>query len=510
MLSYDDLVSFAAGHVNDPVELAKSLVAWEWTSWHAFGVEGIRASDVHDLNSTLYGACGWRNALFESIFEDLGFQTRTVCLPDVPIQGGHVASEVFINGKWMFFDATFGLFFEARGGGDPLSVEEVRAQWSNVEIKGCTLPGWQGQMADPAAIDVGQTFKTLTDPYALHPGFPADMGVLGGELESVYVSPGLYVIDSGTQIRVGAGERSWATAYDTTNSAPWISLRDYFDDLGRLDTRILEMDDGHRTFLSFDPGNHYDWQQISVDVRNNFYIDRVVIEKDGGSRTVTVYDARGAPDFDPENHYPWLSRTLYYTSWGALERETGVFDDGSTWATSYDPGQAPDPEVTDPNPPSLALSSYKVLIGSTLTATLVPGAAPVGSPHFQWERSWDGETWSSIELDQDSYAPSENEGGAILRVRVNYADELGISYSLASSEATVVDPIPHNEHLTGTDRLDVLYGHAGNDTAEGLEGNDLLYGGEGNNQLCGGDGDDFLQAGAGDDLLDGGAGKDQL
>jgi Ca2+-binding RTX toxin-like protein len=79
--------------------------------------------------------------------------------------------------------------------------------------------------------------------------------------------------------------------------------------------------------------------------------------------------------------------------------------------------------------------------------------------------------------------------------------------------------------LTGTSAIDVFFGDAGNNTANGGAGADLLDGGAGNDTLLGGNGADMLLGGAGDDflggdgtyggaggddVLDGGAGNDKL
>lgn len=65
-----------------------------------------------------------------------------------------------------------------------------------------------------------------------------------------------------------------------------------------------------------------------------------------------------------------------------------------------------------------------------------------------------------------------------------------------------------NDHLTGTDNVDILYGQDGNDTLRSGAGNDFLDGGADNDRLEAGDGDDTLIGGTGDDYLYGGSGAD--
>jgi Ca2+-binding RTX toxin-like protein len=67
-----------------------------------------------------------------------------------------------------------------------------------------------------------------------------------------------------------------------------------------------------------------------------------------------------------------------------------------------------------------------------------------------------------------------------------------------------------NEVLVATDKNDLIYMRAGDDTAYGEGGNDIIYGGAGIDRLYGGDGNDIIHGEDGGDLIDGGAGDDIL
>lgn len=55
----------------------------------------------------------------------------------------------------MWFDPTFGTYFEPVGGGDPLSIEEVRALGpNNVVLVKATLPGWEVAFLELCGKDV--------------------------------------------------------------------------------------------------------------------------------------------------------------------------------------------------------------------------------------------------------------------------------------------------------------------------------------------------------------------
>lgn len=65
-----------------------------------------------------------------------------------------------------------------------------------------------------------------------------------------------------------------------------------------------------------------------------------------------------------------------------------------------------------------------------------------------------------------------------------------------------------DEHLVGTDALDLLVGGRGADILEGRGGRDVLHGGKGGDRLLGEGGNDILDGGQGWDTLEGGVGND--
>ncbi|KZK85078.1 Bifunctional hemolysin/adenylate cyclase precursor [Pseudovibrio sp. Ad13] len=59
----------------------------------------------------------------------------------------------------------------------------------------------------------------------------------------------------------------------------------------------------------------------------------------------------------------------------------------------------------------------------------------------------------------------------------------------------------YDDHITGNDENNKIWGYGGDDILEGGEGNDTLLGGKGNDVLKAGNGNDTLEGGAGDDEL---------
>src|SRR5207237_502746 len=66
-----------------------------------------------------------------------------------------------------------------------------------------------------------------------------------------------------------------------------------------------------------------------------------------------------------------------------------------------------------------------------------------------------------------------------------------------------------NNHISGHNNVETIYGLDGNDTLYGKGGDDTLYGGNGNDILDGGTGNDTLYGEVGSDTLHGHAGSDK-
>lgn len=60
------------------------------------------------------GLCSSMAQVFVILCRRAGIPARIISLHHMPFMGGHSVSEVFYNGKWHFFDPTFGIFFYNR------------------------------------------------------------------------------------------------------------------------------------------------------------------------------------------------------------------------------------------------------------------------------------------------------------------------------------------------------------------------------------------------------------
>lgn len=317
--NYAKLLDFVRQNASDPVELAKALTNWAWASLLPGGY-GPTPETNADVPAGLNASCGWRDVLMKGLFAEIGIEGRRVNFYDVPYQGGHTATELKIGGKWMFFDATFGVYFTAKGSNVPLSIAEVFQQWPNVDVMQSTLDGWQGKFLSPGSIDPA-AYATVTD-YALY--MPHDFhgvdGVLGGEINSLYLGPNTAYYVNNEDIPVPSGHFTWKERVDTSNNYDWYKITDRYYD-GKLDTRSGLYDNGARWFVDYDQRNEYAWASETTYVTANSRIDsRTTVFDDGSYRII---------DWDATNRFDWKRIEDHYDQSGVLTSRTIENDDGS-------------------------------------------------------------------------------------------------------------------------------------------------------------------------------------
>jgi hypothetical protein len=185
--NYDALLRFVRKTAN-LVEAAKTLTAWQWTVLlpGKYGVPPVAASNVPVV---LNASCGWRNILLKTLFADVGISGRTVNFYNVLYQGNHTATELFIHTKWMFFDPTFGTYFESACGGSPLSIAEVRMLGrSRVLLKQSSLTGWTGIWREIDGLNC--QYEVKSDSIFERPISVARVrGRPSGDVENLYFGP---------------------------------------------------------------------------------------------------------------------------------------------------------------------------------------------------------------------------------------------------------------------------------------------------------------------------------
>jgi Ca2+-binding RTX toxin-like protein len=152
---------------------------------------------------------------------------------------------------------------------------------------------------------------------------------------------------------------------------------------------------------------------------------------------------------------------------------------------------------------------------SVLTAVKVVELPALGQVWLNGVAVRVGQVLSFAEMDQLSFALSENVNGPIGQLTIEATDPEGLStrWSLAleiQGESYTNVGTSGNDTLYGSIGDDILYGMGGNDLLVGNAGNDTLLGGLGNDTLLGGSGNDYLDGGPGNDYLDGGTGNDTM
>lgn len=326
--NYNDLATYVRANASNPLKVAKVMTAWVWTSFHAFSSPNVPPpTDIHDLTKVEYGACGWRALMITTLLEEIGIKTRLVHFWDVPVQGSHVAAELFINGKWMFFDPSFGVYYESKKG-VPLSLEEVRAQWPNVVIKHSNLPGWTGERADPTAIDASKTYSTITDTFFEHPGLTNRIDDISGELISLHLSEQVSYRQDGVLTPLNTGGRTWKTYVDTANKSSWKEIIQYYSSNGKLEEVHTTYDNKDEMFVLYDPYNKYDWTKRTIYTRDNYFMKYAITDYDDGHKLIKEYDSR--------NEFNWTYSLKYYNKSGQLRWQNADYDDGTKGLFSFD------------------------------------------------------------------------------------------------------------------------------------------------------------------------------
>ncbi|WP_210485555.1 calcium-binding protein [Microvirga antarctica] len=527
MTNYDKLAAFVRAHRSDPLNLAKIINAWEWTSLEG-GSYGPVPTGAENVPDVLAASCGWRQILMTELFKEIGIKSRAVNFYNVPFQGNHTAVELNINGKWMFFDPTFGTYFESLSGGKPLSAAEARAKWPNVVVKKATLDGWQGKFVDLASINPKTAYKTQVDEFFNRPLAATNLPfVLSAEIKSLYFGPEAGYFLDGQKTPMPASGATWITRVDTKHKAPWTRIVDTFDKNGKLDSRWGEFDTSSKKhygwFIDWDQADKYDWAVKTTYVGNvrNAVLDYTLIVNDDKSKVLIDYDSAPSKEV-------WSVMTTYRTASGAMDWQTGTYDDGRTWMTDWDQaGSLPWKSFRD---------EYDAA-GNVLTTSFIGDDGVSSVVEWSTVNTLAGTAYGDVltgtsgrdflkgfagnDVLIGDTGPDRLEGGA--GNDIYYTDSLedlviekanGGTDTVRSTVSWVLAPNVENLVLlsgrygTGNAEKNFIFGNAENNVLSGMAGNDHLSGQGGDDILSGGTGNDVLEGGLGADILSGNAGAD--
>lgn len=527
MSNYDTLVRFVRAHAKDPLGLAKVINAWEWASL-AGGSYGPTPSSAENVPVVLAASCGWRQVLMADLFKQIGIESRAVNFYNVPFQGNHTAIELLIHGKWMFFDPTFGTYFERAGGGAPLSAAEVRSLWPKVVVKKSNLEGWQGKFIDLSKINPAKVYSTYKDDYFYRPKAAIDVPfVLSGEIKSLYLGPKATYFVEGINTDLPASGARWVTRVDKSDKYSWEQYVDTYDAAGRRDSRWGVYDITSKThyawFIDWDQDGRYDWASKTTYIGNtrNAVFDYTVVVNDDKTKTIIDYDTL-------PYKADWSEKTSHYSATGALDWQTGIFDDGRSWRTDWD--------------------QTNIHVWKHYTDTYDSGGRILATTFVNDDGSIDTVDWSTVPGQNGTSgsnvlngSPGRDflqglagndvliggggqdrlDGGAGNDIYyVNSLNDLVVervkggtdtvrsngSYVLPENVENLV--LLSGTHGTGNVGKNYIAGNDSANVLSGLSGNDHLSGQAGDDRLSGGIGRDILEGGAGADTLSGGAGAD--
>ncbi len=178
----------------------------------------------------------------------------------------------------------------------------------------------------------------------------------------------------------------------------------------------------------------------------------------------------------------------------------GAYDDDETDAHDRTDQDMPEAEVADADDTGSG-SSIMDFIGKDADT----GAAATGlvDAELSTENVTDQNTAASL-LPAVGVLPDMDQDAEI--------DIGGDHVSDGSSETAerVAVGTSGDDHIAGSEAVDVAHGYDGDDAMTGAEGDDELLGGLGADSLTGDAGDDTLHGGAGGDILQGGDGDDRM
>lgn len=514
---YEDLVAYVKANKSNPLATAKVMVSWIWAS-----VEALNGpTKTSEVVSMLKGACGWRDNLLESLFDTIGIEHRRANFFDVPIQSNHSATELRINGKWMFFDAMMGIYFTFKGSSTPISMEEVRNNWPNVIVHKSSLEGWQGKFIDPKTISPAN-FEVYDDLFVHAPkDFYKTDNAIPAELFTIYFGPKAGYLQDGKATNMVNQSRSWKTAVDQAHTKAWAEQTSIYDASGRIEANYTRFDNKSHRFVHHDRSNKYDWLTQTTFLTASSRVDHKVTVNDDGSRTNQAYNMAGTGD--------WKEQTTFYTAAKAVDHETILNKDGSSIVREYDTFSLADwqsyEDVVSPDGITLRTTLTQD-DGSTTTYDWATALKVAGTPGDEFLTG----TSEADALFGFGGSDTLDGGAGVDRLEggpgndVYYADSVGemvverpdggrdtvfaaTNYILNREVENLV--LGENAvYGTGNALGNTIIGSGLDNILTGDGGNDRLVGGAGADILTGGSGKDMLEGGDGPDTLTGGAGND--
>ena len=153
MTRVDKLVEQVRMATDQPVDRVKYATGWLYSSLRL--ASPTRADRTSETTLTLMAAaCGHRDFVLHTVAEGLGIRASRAGFLNIPVQGSHAATQVAVGHRWLFFDATFGIFFaHPRRPDEPLSLDRARELYPNIVVMRARVPEYTGEWLDVPTID---------------------------------------------------------------------------------------------------------------------------------------------------------------------------------------------------------------------------------------------------------------------------------------------------------------------------------------------------------------------
>lgn len=520
--NYNILLAYVKSKKDEPVNLAKALNSWEWAALLPGGGSTPVPENIPQMvNELLAGQCGWRDLLFRDLFTQIGVENRRVNFFDIPFQGNHSASEIKINGKWMFFDPSFGIYFEKIGGSAPLSIAEVRRLGpDNVEIKQSILPGWQGNFIEPSSISPTHYTSHNSNLVFAPPTYSGGGTWVRSEALSSYFGYDARYLYS-NESKVETYGRSWDVNNDDLNKFNWDQKV-----TGRTKDKLADygwtlFDDGSAIFFNWDQNNKYNWRTMTQNTDNFSHADSTLVVFDDNSKTIT--------DFDNKRLANWESKTSDFSPNEKLIQASYEMDSGSKIVSCFDPffiyswvnakvvysetGNIENIYFTSENGNYNKLDTNSQIIGTPASDSLSGSAIDdilLGGSGNDYLIGMGGNDFIAGGIGNDTYCIDNNDififelndqGRDTVISSFNFV--LGSNFENLKLNSGAINGYGNalNNYLQGNTERNILQGYAGNDKIWGGSENDTLLGNEGNDTLIGSSGADVMYGGSGKDTF---------
>jgi Ca2+-binding RTX toxin-like protein len=424
----------------------------------------------------------------------------------VPFQTGHTATEIKINGKWIFFDSTFGLFFTNKSG-KMLSMLEARELWPdiNTNLYRGNIEYGVSQPLDEIKISNYKVSKTNFLYIDSDYWSTSNENIVNGEINSLYFNKEAEYIENGK--RQDLESKLIVKINEDKGNKAWDTIQSNYSK-GKLHYKRITYDNLTHEFYYYDPLNNHPYSLIKVTTGVGNYIRKIDTHYDGGQLVIKYFTLSDPSSSNYSISYFNTSK-LRYQSKNISDNqlsELNVYDFNNMYSwkqltVSFADANNIVASVTQDSGLSNNLIFTEEYIYST--ESILRGTASsdlfvgdLGNDIFVGGGGGDiliggkGNDTYIISSSTDVIIESFNEGYDKVNSYISISLPENIEYGSLLGNSSEINGNLLNNYLAGNSFDNILRGNSGNDVIRGLGGNDVIYGGKGNDILYGGTGSD--------------------